>query len=65
MQNTITKVGLRDLSTGQFRKIPVETIKDRIGKGTAMPSGFTNSLTREELRELIAWLATLKGAATN
>ena len=65
MQNITTKVGLRDLATGKVRKIPVETIEARIGKGTAMPSGFTNSLTREELRDLIAWLATLKGAPTN
>jgi putative heme-binding domain-containing protein len=59
-----TIVGLRDLGTGQVRRIPVETIEARIGKGKAMPSGFTNSLTREQLRDLIAWLATLKGAAT-
>jgi putative heme-binding domain-containing protein len=54
-------VGLRDLATGKVREIPVETIEDRVNKGTAMPSGFTNSLTRNELRDLIAYLASLKG----
>ena len=55
-------VGLRDLATGKVREIPVETIEDRVSKGTAMPSGFTNSLTRNELRDLIAYLASLKGS---
>jgi putative heme-binding domain-containing protein len=55
-------VGLRDLATGKVREIPSETIDDRVNKGTAMPSGFTNSLTRKELRDLIAWLANQKAA---
>ena len=54
-------VGLRDLATGKVREIPAETIEERIKQGTAMPSGFTTSLTREELRNLIAWLASQKG----
>ena len=54
-------VGLRDLATGKVREIPTETIEERVNKGTAMPSGFTNSLTRKELRDLIAWLARRKG----
>lgn len=45
-----------------LREIPVETIEDRVNTGTAMPSGFTNSLTRNELRDLIAYLASLKGS---
>ncbi len=53
-------VGLRDLATGKIREIPSETIEERITKGTAMPSGFTNSLTRKELRDLISYLASLK-----
>ena len=53
-------VSLRDLATGKIREIAAVTIEDRVDRGTAMPSGFTNSLTREELRDLIAWLATLK-----
>ncbi len=57
-------VGLRDLATGKVREIAVDTIEDRVNKGTAMPSGFTNSLTRQELRDLIAWLASLRGSNT-
>jgi len=55
-------VGLRDLATGKVQEISSETIEDRVSKGTAMPSGFTNSLTREELRDLVAWLASVKGS---
>ena len=54
-------VGLRDLASGDVQEISVETIEDRADKGTAMPSGFTHSLTRQELRDLIAYLAGLKG----
>jgi putative heme-binding domain-containing protein len=57
---TSDSVSLRDLATGKIREIAAVTIEDRVDRGTAMPSGFTNSLTREELRDLIAWLATLK-----
>ncbi len=53
-------VGLRDLATGKVREIPSDTIEARVNKGTAMPSGFTNSLTRKELRDLISYLMTLK-----
>jgi putative heme-binding domain-containing protein len=53
-------VGLRDLATGKVREISVDTIEERINNGTAMPSGFTNSLTRKELRDLISYLASLK-----
>lgn len=58
----VDSVGLRDLATGKVREISVETIEDRVNKGTAMPAGFTNSLTRKELRDLIAYLASLKGS---
>jgi putative heme-binding domain-containing protein len=54
-------IGLRDLATGKIREIPIQNIEERINKGTAMPSGFTNSLTREELRDLVAYLASLTG----
>jgi|TARA_B110000495_G_C22679235_1_gene400991 hypothetical protein len=54
-------MGLRDLATGKVREIPADTIEERIDNGTAMPSGFTKSLTGEELRDLITLLASLKG----
>ena len=53
-------VGLRDLATGTVREIPASMIEERVNKGSAMPSGFTNALTREELRDLIAYLNRLK-----
>jgi putative heme-binding domain-containing protein len=53
-------VGLRDLATGKVREISVDAIEERVNNGTAMPSGFTNSLTRKELRDLISYLASLK-----
>jgi putative heme-binding domain-containing protein len=58
----VDSVDLRDLATGKVREIPNENIEDRANKGTAMPSGFTNSLTRNELRDLIAYLGSLKGS---
>jgi putative heme-binding domain-containing protein len=51
-------IRLRDLATGKVRTISKETIDDRgQGEKSAMPSGFTNSLTRKELRDLIRFLA--------
>ena len=52
-------VALRDLATGKVREIPSETVEERINKGTAMPSGFTNSLTRKEIRDLVSYLNSL------
>ena len=49
---------LRNLGTGKVRTISKETIDERAhGKKSIMPSGFTNSLTRKELRDLIRLLA--------
>jgi len=52
---------IRDTATGVVQNIPrVELLKvDKIG--TLMPVGLTGSLTNDELRDLIAYLATLKG----
>lgn len=52
-------VRLRDLATGRIHEVRSDTIEERAGKGTAMPSGFTNTLTREELRDLIRFLSDL------
>jgi mono/diheme cytochrome c family protein len=38
----------------------LDAIEERVNGGTAMPSGFTNSLTRKELRDIISYLASLK-----
>ena len=55
-------VHLRELSTGRMQKIPSDSIEERVAGGTAMPVAFTNTLTRKELCDLIAWLATLKSS---
>jgi len=55
-------VRIRDLATGKILEIPADGITDRLAKTTAMPSGFTNTLTRAELRDLIAFLGTLTGS---
>ena len=36
----------------------ITSIAGLIGEGTATPSEFTYPLTREELRDFIAWLAS-------
>ncbi|MEK6248459.1 MAG: c-type cytochrome, partial [Planctomycetales bacterium] len=59
--NTVT---LRDLASGNQIVIERDSIENFSKKGTAMPAGFTNTLTRTELRDLVAYLATLKGPET-
>ncbi|MCB1230099.1 MAG: c-type cytochrome [Verrucomicrobiae bacterium] len=54
---------LRDTATGQTTPIPPQTIAERKNIGTLMPAGLTNSLERTELRDLVAYLASLKGSA--
>jgi putative heme-binding domain-containing protein len=54
-------IGLRDLTTGELREFSVAMIVERGPKHSPMPSGFTNALTREELRDLIAYLDGLEG----
>jgi putative heme-binding domain-containing protein len=54
-------IGLRDLTTGELRELSVDMIVERGPKRSPMPSGFTNALTREELRDLIAYLDGLEG----
>jgi putative heme-binding domain-containing protein len=52
---------LRDTASGEVRKIPRPEISKLDNIGSLMPPGLTNGLSREELRDLIAYLATLKG----
>lgn len=52
---------LRDTATGMVREIPRAEISRIEDIGSLMPKGLTNGLTREELRDLVAYLATLKG----
>jgi putative heme-binding domain-containing protein len=57
-------VAIRNLTTGRVEQYSATAIDERAQKGTAMPAGFTNTLTNSELRDLVAYLATLKGAPT-
>ncbi len=52
---------LRDTASGVTHPIPAGQIAERKNIGTLMPAGLTTSLKREELRNLIAYLASLKG----
>ncbi|MEM6916921.1 MAG: hypothetical protein AAF491_10180, partial [Verrucomicrobiota bacterium] len=52
---------LRDTVTGEEKAIPRVEISRIENIGSLMPAGLTNSLTREELRDLVAYLASLKG----
>lgn len=52
---------LRDTASGKIQRIPNGQITERNNVGTLMPPGLTNSLREEELRDLIAYLASLRG----
>ncbi len=52
---------LRDTASGKVQTIPNGQIAERKNVGTLMPAGLTNSLKEEELRDLIAYLASLRG----
>ena len=56
-----TVLRVRDLATGKIATVQTANIKQRLRNGTVMPPGLTASLTRAELRDLIKYLATLKG----
>lgn len=52
---------LRDTASGEVKAIQKREITNLQNLGTIMPPSLTNSLSREELRDLIAYLASLKG----
>lgn len=54
---------LRDTATQEIVPIAQDQIGKRDEIGTVMLPGLTNSLTREQLRDLIAYLTVLKGSA--
>jgi putative heme-binding domain-containing protein len=59
------RIALRDLTTGSIEEFAADAIEERVKKGTAMPAGFTNTLTRTELRDLVTFLASLRGTKSN
>ena len=54
-------VTIRDLGSGQEIVVDRDAIEDFDKQGTAMPAGFTRVLSRDQLRDLVAYLVTLKG----
>ncbi|MEC5127391.1 PVC-type heme-binding CxxCH protein [Verrucomicrobiales bacterium BCK34] len=52
---------LKDTASGEVKAIQRVEISKITNAGSLMPQGLTNSLSHEELRDLIAYLATLKG----
>jgi len=56
---------IRDLTTGTVATVPRGNVAQHNKGGTMMPPGLTASLTRAELRDLIKYLSTLKGASSS
>ena len=54
-----TELLVRDLGTGQVVRILREEIASRRPAGSVMPAGLVDRLSREELRDLFAYLASL------
>lgn len=54
---------LRDAATQKTVPIKLSDIAKKEEIGTIMPAGLTNSLTQEQLRDLIAYMTHLKGGA--
>lgn len=52
---------LRDTATGEVRALPRVEIAKVEQIGSLMPEGLTATLSREELRDLVAYLASLRG----
>ncbi len=52
---------LRDTASGLVKEVPRLEVSKLDNVGTLMPEGLTNGLSREELRDLVAYLASLKG----
>ncbi|MEO0446919.1 MAG: hypothetical protein AAF191_12670, partial [Verrucomicrobiota bacterium] len=52
---------VRNLATGEVTRIRRGEVKSETKTGSMMPAGLTASLDRQELRDLIKYLTTLKG----
>ena len=48
------------LADGRVEKIPTETIDERASGPSSMPADLAGKLTRRELRDLLAWLQSLR-----
>ena len=50
---------LRELASGQTSRFTAAQIAERQEAGSLMPEGLIMNMTREELRDLVAYLAGL------
>jgi quinoprotein glucose dehydrogenase len=59
---TSEKDGLLSLKNddGGIVEVPLETIEDRASGPSSMPADLAGKLTRRELRDLVAWLSSLR-----
>ncbi len=53
-------VAVVDMATNEVIVVPNASINKTVKIGTIMPEGLTTLLTRNELRDLVAYLLTLK-----
>ncbi len=51
---------VRQMATNEVIVVPNTSIDKTVKIGTIMPEGLTTLLTRNELRDLVAYLLTLK-----
>lgn len=59
------RIVIRDSVTGTLRALSPKQVKTREEAGTLMPPGLTAGLSRSELRDLIRYLAELKGSGAS
>jgi putative heme-binding domain-containing protein len=59
VRETAEELVIRDIATDKQVRLRADTIKRRVQRGSPMPPGLTDTLTRAELRDLIAYLASL------
>ena len=55
------RIVIRDIASKENKTIAPDAVASRQEAGTIMPPGLTATLTREELRDLIRFLAEQKG----
>ena len=53
---------IRDMTTNKVVVVSNESIEKTVAMGSVMPEGLTALLTKTELRDLVAYLASLKHA---
>jgi putative heme-binding domain-containing protein len=59
--NNAANIWLRDAATQKLRPVSTHQLKEMKDIGTLMPPGLTASLNQQQLNDLIAYLASLKG----